>query len=115
MDTILPSRFFDRLRKARTPEKRLLAAILEDAIEVYRDHAEMRRRHDRELLHEVETWFASDDAGYPFSFRRICVELGVDAAWVRQVLARWRAYQHALRDGVRPLPQASQPHAELRP
>lgn len=115
MDTIFPSGFFARLHEAPTPEKRLLAAILEDAVEVYRDHVGRRYRHDRELLHEVETWFASDGAAYPFSFRRVCSELGVDADWVRQVLARWGAYQHALRDGVRPLSPVAQAHAELRP
>lgn len=115
MDTIFPSRFFDRLRKARSPEKRLMAAILEDAVEVYRKHGTTRGRHERELLHEVGAWFASDEASYPFSFRHVCRELDVDAEWVRQVLARWRSYQHALRAGVPRVAEADRPHPELRP
>jgi hypothetical protein len=100
MDTIFPSRFFDRLRKVREPEKRLMAAILEDAVQVYRDHAAVRTKRDRDLLREVEAWFASDEATYPFSFLRISHELGIDPAWIRQVLARWRSYQRALRADV---------------
>ena len=97
---IFPSRFFDRLRKAREPERRLMAAILADAVDVYGDHEAARTRRDRDLLREVEAWFRSDDAAYPFSFLRICHELGIDPRWFRQVLARWRAYQQALRTDV---------------
>jgi hypothetical protein len=100
MDTIFPSRFFDRLRKVHEPEKRLMVAILEDAVQVYRDRATARTARDRDLLREVEAWFASDEASDPFSFVRISRELGIDPAWVRQVLARWRSYQHALRADV---------------
>ncbi|HXJ34035.1 MAG TPA: hypothetical protein VMS22_08330 [Candidatus Eisenbacteria bacterium] len=46
MDTILPSRFFDRLRKEHEPEKRLMAAVLEDAVQVYRDRATARTARD---------------------------------------------------------------------
>ncbi len=96
MDTIFPSRLFERLRKSREPEKRLMAAILEDAVQVYRDHMSPRTKGDRQLLREVEAWFASNDALYPFSFLRISHELGIDPRWFRQVLARWRAYRDAL-------------------
>ena len=100
MDTIFPSRFFDRLRKVREPEKRLMAAILEDAVQVYGEHAAAPTKRDRDLLREVEAWLTSDEASYPFSFLRICDELCVDPAWVRQVVAGWRSYQRALHDGV---------------
>jgi hypothetical protein len=95
MDTIFPSRFFDRLRNLRAPEKRLMAAILEDAVHVYRDHAAARTQRDRGLLREIEAWFSSDESTYPFSFLRISHELGIDPGWVRQVLAGWRSYQQA--------------------
>jgi hypothetical protein len=100
MDTIFPSRFFDQLRKVREPEQRLMAAILEDAVRVYRDHATARTARDRDLLRDVEAWFASGEAAHPFSFLRICDELCINPDWARQVLGRWRTYQHALRDGV---------------
>ena len=77
-----------------------MAAILEDAVQVYRDHATARSARDRDLLREVEAWFASDEASYPFSFVPISRELGIDPGWFRQVLARWRSYQHALRASV---------------
>jgi hypothetical protein len=100
MDTIFPSQFFDRLRKVREPEKRLMASILEDAAEVYFDHAAGRSKRDRDLLRAVEAWLASDAVSSPFSFLRICDEICVDPAWVRQMLARLRSRQHALRGGA---------------
>ena len=100
MDGVFPSRFFDRLRTVREPEKRLMAAVLDDAAQVYFDHVAARTKRDREALRKVETWLASDDASSELSFRRICDELAVDPAWFRQVLARWRSYRHALRRGT---------------
>jgi hypothetical protein len=77
-----------------------MATILEDAVRVYRERATAETARDRELLRDVESWFTSDDTAYVFSFRRISHELGIDPGWFRQVLARWRSYQHALREGV---------------
>src|SRR6185369_2115138 len=42
---------------AGTPEECLMAAVLEDAMDVYR-HPSAKRRH---LLRETEEWFRSDD------------------------------------------------------
>ena len=100
MDTIFPSRFFDRLRKADETEKRLMAAILEDAVDVYRKSEAARTKRDRDLLREVEAWLRSDDTASPFAFLRICRELAIDPRWFRQVLSRWHGYQQTLRSDV---------------
>jgi hypothetical protein len=64
-----------------TPEMRLMSAILDDAIAVYRDpRGDPRRRRQR--CREVERWFRSLDRQWPFSFRNVCDALGLDAATV---------------------------------
>jgi hypothetical protein len=96
MSDIFPETFFAPLRAAEGPKKRLMAAVLEDAVHVYAGRAEARTRHQRELVRDVDAWFETDDAGAPFAFRRVADELGFDPGWFRRVLARWRAYDQTL-------------------
>ena len=73
------------------PEKRLMAAVLKDAIQVYQ--AFTGRPRARMHLRELEDWFASDDMAYPFAFRRICEALFLDPGWVRDGLMYRRTLQ----------------------
>jgi hypothetical protein len=72
----------------RTPEQRLMAAVLEDAVrELVRPSgagygARARRRA------EVELWFESDDVGWPFSFVNVCEALDLDPGGVRSHVVR---------------------------
>ena len=71
----------------RTPEQRLMAAVLEDAVrELVRPSgawygAAARRRA------EVVLWFESDDVGWPFSFVNVCEALDLDPSDVRSHVA----------------------------
>jgi hypothetical protein len=80
----------------RQPERSLMLAVLEEAISTYRKYATAETRRGRRLFSEVETWCESDDASWPFSFVAICQELGIDAAWLRDGLFRWRDARRAL-------------------
>jgi len=70
----------------RTPEQRLMGAVLEDALrELVRpggtwDGARARRRA------EVRTWLASDDVAWPFSFVNVCEALDLDPGELRSYL-----------------------------
>jgi hypothetical protein len=89
MEGILPSQLFcPRTPGGGEPEKRLMAAVLKDAIHTYQTlaSAPARRRFE-----EVRDWFASDDTTYPFAFLRICDVLDLEPDWVRAGLAQWRA------------------------
>jgi hypothetical protein len=70
----------------RTPEQRLMNAVLEDAMDVYRHPRANRRR----LVHETEAWFRSDDPSYLFSFARICKTLRLDPRAIRAALEQER-------------------------
>jgi hypothetical protein len=75
--------------RADVPERRLVRAVLEDALDVFRKH--VRTGQAPGLFAEVEEWFASDDTGWPFAFVNVCDVLGIDAAWLRSRLRHWEA------------------------
>jgi hypothetical protein len=77
-------------RPKPTPEQRLMAAVLEDAIDVYR-HGRVGTR--RRLARDTEAWFRADDRSWPFSFVRICEALRLDPHAVRAALAQERLEQ----------------------
>ena len=70
----------------RTAEQRLMAAVLEDAVDVYRHPRANRHR----LVRETEAWFRSDDPRYVFSFARICKALDLDPRAIRAALEQER-------------------------
>lgn len=91
-DTLLPSQYFDRIRRRASfdGERRLMVAILEDAVDVYRKQASARDRKRRQLFEDAEGWIESPDRSWIFSFENICDVLGIDAGYLRQGLRRWK-------------------------
>ena len=70
----------------QTLEQRLMAAVLDDAIDVYRHPRANRGR----LRRETEAWFRSDDRSWLFSFIRVCETLGLDPHATRASLEQER-------------------------
>ena len=76
------------------PARQLALAILEQAV------ADLERRRTQSrplalpgalarspsLIEGVESWFASDDTGWLFSFENVCTMVGIDAETVRRKL-----------------------------
>jgi hypothetical protein len=77
------------------PERLLMLAVLEEAVETYCKHVRPRNRRGARLFQEAETWCTSDDIQWPYSFVNICHVLGIDVSYLRTGLDRWR--EHALR------------------
>ena len=92
MTSILPLQIISaRTLGIGDPEKRLMAAVLKDAIQAYQALAGRSTPRARMLSLELEGWFGSDDMAYPFAFRRICEALALDPGWVRDGLTERRA------------------------
>ena len=91
-DTLLPSQYFDRLRRRASAdgERRLMVAILEDAVDVYRKQAGARDRKRRQLFEDAEAWIESSERTWIFSFENICDMLGIDAEYLRKGLRAWK-------------------------
>lgn len=99
-DIILPSSFLPRT--IATPEKRLLLAVLEEAVGTFQRHLLATDRRGRMAFVDVETWFASDDPTWLFSFVGICDALGIDPTYVRSGLRRWLDARRPRALGVAP-------------
>jgi hypothetical protein len=87
---VLPAQFFADRHKFDEPIKRLMFAILNDAIRCYQTNVGVQRPHARLLLAETREWLFSLPGDAPFSFESICEVLQIDAPRLRRALLRWR-------------------------
>jgi hypothetical protein len=94
-EAVLPSQYFAQaaVDASLQPEKRLMLAVLEDAVGTYQKYATARDRTAQRLFVEVEEWFAADDHDWPYSFVNISHALGLEVAYLRRGLAAWRDHQ----------------------
>lgn len=81
-----------------SPEKKLAAAVLASALVEIRDH-HGSPGHTRRIAEALE-WVQGEDVTWPFSFLRLCDLLGLEADWVRQVVARWIGTPRAARKPI---------------
>jgi hypothetical protein len=100
-DTLLPSQFFDRVRRRseHDAERRLMIAVLEDAVDVYRKQAGAKDQRGQELFRDAEEWIEDPDRTWLFSFQNICDVLDLDADYLRRGLHAWKAKVNASRRG----------------
>jgi hypothetical protein len=94
---VLPAQIFGKpgLDASLVPEKRLLLAVLEEAVVTFQRYATEHGRRGRRLFREAEEWMGSEELFWPCSFRNICDVLGLDPGYLRQGLRRWRDEQEA--------------------
>jgi len=81
----------DHYRRRLDPEKRLMLAVLEDAVYCYQAFAFSSgyKNRGRQLFREAREWFFGKDNFELFSFENICLEFNWDHNWVRLGLRRW--------------------------
>src|SRR5262249_2603081 len=91
-DILSEAVFRRNARRALTPERRLLVAILADAVDCYQKNLIARTARGRRLCREAEDWILSDDQAWGFSFPNICATLGVDAEAMRARARLWKAH-----------------------
>ncbi len=89
-NAVMPAQFFAEPGAARGPERRLMAAVLEDAVRCYRRYRCASDRRSQRIHADAREWFESRDADPLFSFENICDTLGLDAHHVRETLRRER-------------------------
>jgi hypothetical protein len=91
-DTVATTQYFDNLRRKTVldPEKRLVLAILEDAIYTYQDNVTATGSKARKLFNDTEEWITQADGDWIFSFTSVCEILGLSPEYVRRGLVRWK-------------------------
>jgi hypothetical protein len=69
-------------------EKRLMLAVLQDAVECYQKYLVARRGKDKNLFSEAEAWILERDQLSAFSFDNVCDSLGLAPNYVRAGLLK---------------------------
>jgi hypothetical protein len=89
-DTLLPAQFLDTFQRKShlEPEKRLMMAVLEDAIACYQKYAFARDPRGKAMFRDAEEWIEETGAGWLFSFENVCDVLGLNADYLRRGLRR---------------------------
>lgn len=91
-DILAGQQFFKvfQQKSGSDPERRLMLAVLSDAIECYQKYATANTRRGRNLFSNAEKWIASREASWPYSFEHICDVLNISANYLRVGLMQWR-------------------------
>lgn len=91
-DVLIPAQYFDTLRSktGMEPEKRLMLAVLEDAVRCFQDNVSAESDAKKKLFAEAAEWFLAEDDNSTFSFDNICDALALNPEYVRRGLLRWK-------------------------
>ena len=90
-DTILPTQFYAMFKnsQSREPERRLMVAILEDAVSCLLTDLQGSNLRQRKQYEEAKAWVTTDEESeWIFSFKNICEVLGMDPSYLRRGLIR---------------------------
>jgi hypothetical protein len=103
-DVLAPNQFLSTLKSGSVPdpERRLMVAILEDAVSCLSKDPRRCPRQQKRSFDEAHSWInASDTDGWIFSFSSVCESLGFNPAYLRRGLNQWTALS-ANKAGERP-------------
>jgi hypothetical protein len=90
LNLLLPSQLYPQATPYPAAERRLMLAVLEDAIGIFLRHRRGADPRGCRLFAETEEWIASDEAESPFAFLSVCEVLGLEPTGLRRGLARCR-------------------------
>ncbi len=79
-----------RRRAALSSEKRLMLAVVENALDYYRKYIVATDRAGRALFTEAAEWIASTSDEDVFSFENISQTLDINPGYFRRGVAAWR-------------------------
>lgn len=74
-----------------SPEKRLILAVLDDAVQSYVAGLRPRNGKEQRRFDEAQCWIMKAEPGWVFSFESICDQLGLDPDYLRSGLEKLRA------------------------
>ena len=98
-DTLFSVQYFDTVRRKANsePEKKLMLAILENAIDCFQKYIFARDGRGKGIFREAEDWILEENGDRLFSFETVCDALGFNPSYVRQGLLRWKEMKLAER------------------
>ena len=94
-EVLTPEQYYDERRddSVMRPVKRLMMAVLEDALRCFQNNAGTRSGPRKRLFAEAEEWLCGDNSDGPFSFNTVCETLGIEPRYLRSGLLQWREEQ----------------------
>lgn len=94
--TVVPEQFFPAPSHAtahRSGVRRLLLAVLQDAVACWFRYRHARNARGQRLFRETHAWFWDTDQHWLFAFEHICEQLKLDPDYIRRGLSRWQTSQ----------------------
>jgi hypothetical protein len=90
-DTLISEKYFKiyRLAKPAEAEKKLMSAVLVEALQTNQKFVFSRSARGQALFHEAEAWFWKDEPDGVFSFSSICEVFGLNPPFLRRGLLQW--------------------------
>ena len=73
--------------------RRLMWAMLKDALRCYHAYADSPTVRGQKLFREADKWVRSRDLRWVFSFENVCAVLNIDSDYLRNELDRWHRAQ----------------------
>jgi hypothetical protein len=95
---LLPVQLVDR--ETNRAEKRLMLAVLTEAVATFLRHLEAKTGRGQRLFREAEEWIESEDMSWTFAFENVCQTVGLDAEYLRGGLERLKERRPAGRAPV---------------
>jgi hypothetical protein len=92
-DVLVPSQYLatTRSKTYREPEKKLMLAVLEDALFCFQNGLLSKdNKKKRDLSHDAEEWIMEEGDESLFSFTELCELLGIHPQYLRKQLLRWK-------------------------
>jgi len=107
-DVMTPEQYYDSRRDDSSirPVKKLMMAILEDALRCFQNNADAKTGSRKRLFEEAEQWLCGEGGEGPFSFEMVCETLGIEPGFLRSGLKEWRK-QQLMGDSTRRLARRS--------
>ena len=108
--TVVPEQFFVHARRSTVQgERRLLLAILEEAIECFCKRCGARDSRGMNLFREADRWIFSSDRTQYFAFLNICDVLDLNSSSIRRALLDWKYERLGSLDKQRKSLQSARP------
>jgi hypothetical protein len=91
-DTLLTAEYLETIRRKShlEPEKRLMLAILEDAVSCFQENVDAQTIRKRALFKDTLNWIQEERNPWGFSFENVCEHLEIDPGYLRNGMINWR-------------------------
>ena len=115
-DTLLPDQYLDTYRHKLhlEPEKKLMLAILEDAVACYQKYFFAKDIKGKVAFQEAAEWIQQEVGESIFAFDSVCEGLGLNPKYVRRGLETWKENSLAQRAQAKVYHLKAQPRKHKR-